>query len=90
MSTSGRRQTVKARLLFDEAASPCGTDGISLYAEPTYRRVANAKSHARIIWDACWGGDASFFATASRDKTVRSLTLASADLQGADEPPPCR
>ncbi|KWU47145.1 WD40 repeat-like protein [Rhodotorula sp. JG-1b] len=39
--------------------------------EPTYRRAAIAKSHARIIWDACWSGDATFFATASRDKTVK-------------------
>ncbi|GAA5868103.1 hypothetical protein JCM3774_001022 [Rhodotorula dairenensis] len=39
--------------------------------EPVYRRAANQKSHARIIWDACWSADASFFATASRDKTVK-------------------
>ncbi|GAA6001452.1 Elongator subunit ELP2 [Rhodotorula paludigena] len=43
-------------------------------AEGFYRPVAHAKSHARIIWDAAWGQDASFFATASRDKTVKVWT----------------
>ncbi|GAA6028373.1 hypothetical protein JCM8097_007000 [Rhodosporidiobolus ruineniae] len=37
-----------------------------------YRPFADApKAHARIVWDACWAADASFFATASRDKTVK-------------------
>ncbi|BGP16559.1 Elongator subunit elp2 [Rhodosporidiobolus nylandii] len=36
-----------------------------------YRPLADAKAHSRIIWDACWAADASFFATASRDKTVK-------------------
>ncbi|KPV74938.1 uncharacterized protein RHOBADRAFT_44457 [Rhodotorula graminis WP1] len=36
-----------------------------------YRPCAAVKSHARIIWDAAWASDASFFATASRDKTVK-------------------
>lgn len=62
-----------------------GTDRVSMYAEPTYRRAANAKSHARIIWDACWGEDATFFATASRDKTVRSLAFIIAELKEADD-----
>ncbi|GAA5984289.1 hypothetical protein JCM10908_006126 [Rhodotorula pacifica] len=39
--------------------------------EPTYQRVTSAKSHARIIWDGTWAADSSFFATASRDKTVK-------------------
>ncbi|KAI8321806.1 WD40 repeat-like protein [Martensiomyces pterosporus] len=29
------------------------------------------KAHARIIWDAAWAPDARFFATASRDKSVK-------------------
>lgn len=29
------------------------------------------KPHARIIWDSAWATDGSFFATASRDKTVK-------------------
>lgn len=41
------------------------------HATGTYQPCASAKSHARIIWDAAWASDASFFATASRDKTVR-------------------
>ncbi|GAA6000085.1 hypothetical protein JCM10207_006046 [Rhodosporidiobolus poonsookiae] len=41
-----------------------------------YRPLADAKPHARIIWDACWAADASFFATASRDKTVKIWSLA--------------
>ncbi|BGO91728.1 hypothetical protein NBRC10512_006823 [Rhodotorula toruloides] len=36
-----------------------------------YRPAGDAKPHARIIWDACWASDSSFFATASRDKTVK-------------------
>ncbi|GAA5862742.1 hypothetical protein JCM8547_003532, partial [Rhodosporidiobolus lusitaniae] len=37
-----------------------------------YRPLTDApKAHSRIIWDACWAADASFFATASRDKTVK-------------------
>lgn len=36
-----------------------------------YVPAASSKSHARIIWDGCWAADDSYFATASRDKTVR-------------------
>uniref|UniRef100_A0A0K3CCY1 Elongator complex protein 2 n=1 Tax=Rhodotorula toruloides TaxID=5286 RepID=A0A0K3CCY1_RHOTO len=36
-----------------------------------YRPAGDAKPHARIVWDACWASDSSFFATASRDKTVK-------------------
>ncbi|BGP40443.1 Elongator subunit elp2 [Rhodotorula kratochvilovae] len=39
--------------------------------EGAYLPIASARSHARIIWDAAWASDASFFATASRDKTVK-------------------
>ncbi|GAA5904082.1 hypothetical protein JCM6882_003820 [Rhodosporidiobolus microsporus] len=40
-----------------------------------YRPLADApKAHSRIIWDACWAADSSFFATASRDKTVKIWT----------------
>ncbi|GAA5895240.1 hypothetical protein JCM8208_005945 [Rhodotorula glutinis] len=39
--------------------------------EGAYRPCASAKSHARIIWDAAWASDASFFVTASRDKTAK-------------------
>ena len=42
--------------------------------EGEYKAAGASKSHARIVWDACWAGDDEFFATASRDKTV-SLTL---------------
>jgi len=43
--------------------------------ETGYRSSAvGSKAHARIIWDACWSTDIeeeeSWFATASRDKTV--------------------
>ncbi|KAI5481950.1 RNA polymerase II elongator complex protein 2 [Pseudohyphozyma bogoriensis] len=40
----------------------------------TYEPVATSTSHARIIWDAVWATDDSFFATASRDKTVKIWT----------------
>ncbi|GAA5981676.1 hypothetical protein JCM11641_004211 [Rhodosporidiobolus odoratus] len=36
-----------------------------------YRPLCDSKAHSRIIWDACWAEDGSFFATASRDKTVK-------------------
>ncbi|GAA5824680.1 hypothetical protein JCM5353_000803 [Sporobolomyces roseus] len=44
-----------------------------------YRSSAvGSKAHARIIWDACWSTDIeeeeSWFATASRDKTVKLWT----------------
>lgn len=39
--------------------------------EAGYEAVASApKAHSRMIWDACWCGSSSLFATASRDKTV--------------------
>ncbi|GAA5894313.1 Elongator subunit ELP2 [Sporobolomyces salmoneus] len=44
-----------------------------------YRPVAMEKAHARIIWDACWSLDSSFFATASRDKTTKIWTRASSN-----------
>jgi WD40 repeat protein len=33
--------------------------------------VAADKSHARIIWDCAWSQEGDFFATASRDKSVK-------------------
>ncbi|KAF5331613.1 hypothetical protein D9611_007734 [Ephemerocybe angulata] len=33
--------------------------------------VAADKSHGRIIWDCAWAPEGDFFATASRDKTVK-------------------
>lgn len=42
--------------------------------EGDFEPAGASKSHARIVWDACWAGDGVFFVTASRDKTVsRSL-----------------
>lgn len=49
-----------------------------------YVPAANAKSHARIIWDGCWAANDSFFATASRDKTAsrsKASSLIRADVQ---------
>ncbi|KAI9505534.1 WD40-repeat-containing domain protein, partial [Coemansia spiralis] len=49
-------------------------DGIEVYDEPTgpYCLVhRQQKAHARIIWDSAWAPDGRFFATASRDKTVK-------------------
>ncbi|GAA6020260.1 hypothetical protein JCM11491_003868 [Sporobolomyces phaffii] len=44
-----------------------------------YELVASMdKAHARIIWDACWSTDGSFFATASRDKTTKIWTRTAA------------
>jgi elongator complex protein 2 len=40
-----------------------------------YVPVASNKSHARIIWDCSWAAEGDIFATASRDKSVRSSTL---------------
>lgn len=37
-----------------------------------YAPFATAKGHARIIWDCCWMHEQDVFATASRDKTVRT------------------
>ncbi|ORY89477.1 WD40-repeat-containing domain protein [Leucosporidium creatinivorum] len=49
-----------------------------------YVPAASAKSHARIIWDGCWAAEDSFFATASRDKTVKVWTLPSASASAAE------
>ncbi|KAJ2399923.1 Elongator subunit elp2 [Coemansia sp. RSA 2559] len=49
-------------------------DGAEAYVCATgpYRLVARQqKAHMRIVWDAAWAPDARFFATASRDKTVK-------------------
>jgi WD40 repeat protein len=37
-----------------------------------YVPVASNNSHARIIWDCSWAAEGDVFATASRDKSVRS------------------
>ncbi|KAJ2798861.1 Elongator subunit elp2, partial [Coemansia furcata] len=54
--------------LFEKTASG------DVFDEPTgpYRLAHHqVKAHARIIWDAAWSPDAQFFATASRDKTIK-------------------
>ncbi|KAJ2228111.1 Elongator subunit elp2, partial [Coemansia sp. RSA 485] len=38
--------------------------------------VHHKRAHARIIWDAAWSPDSAFFATASRDKTVKLWSTA--------------
>ncbi|GJN90798.1 hypothetical protein Rhopal_003812-T1 [Rhodotorula paludigena] len=58
----------------DEAGGEALLPELTKDATGFYRPVSHAKSHARIIWDAAWGQDASFFATASRDKTVKVWT----------------
>ncbi|KAJ2686949.1 Elongator subunit elp2 [Coemansia sp. RSA 1285] len=60
------------------------------YAEPTgpYRLVRRQqKAHTRIIWDAAWAPDARFFATASRDKTVKLWPASLADEPSAPAKP---
>lgn len=42
-----------------------------------YYLVAADKSHARIIWDCAWAHEGDVFATASRDKSVRSISILS-------------
>ncbi|KAJ1896131.1 Elongator subunit elp2, partial [Kickxella alabastrina] len=39
-------------------------------------RALRRKAHLRIIWDAAWAPEGGFFATASRDKTVKLWALA--------------
>ncbi|KAJ2485141.1 Elongator subunit elp2 [Coemansia sp. RSA 2320] len=56
-----------------ERTPPAGLDD-DVFDAPTgpYRLIRHqVKAHARIIWDAAWSPDARFFATASRDKTVK-------------------
>ncbi|KAJ2655258.1 Elongator subunit elp2 [Coemansia sp. RSA 1200] len=60
------------------------------YAEPTgpYRLVRRQqKAHTRIIWDAAWAPNARFFATASRDKTVKLWPTSLADEPSAPAKP---
>lgn len=40
-----------------------------------YRPITADKTHTRIIWDCDWSREGDVFATASRDKTVRSSLL---------------
>ncbi|KAK4054542.1 Elongator subunit elp2 [Microbotryomycetes sp. JL201] len=47
-----------------------------------YELVESNKNHARIIWDVCWAKDDSFFATASRDKTVKVWSIKSSTSNG--------
>ncbi|KAJ2158845.1 Elongator subunit elp2 [Coemansia sp. RSA 552] len=66
-----------------QRTDPAGKDasGQPIYAQATgpYTLVhRQQKAHARIIWDAAWSPDSCFFATASRDKTVRLWETAAA------------
>ncbi|KAJ1899352.1 Elongator subunit elp2 [Coemansia sp. IMI 209127] len=55
----------------DPTRPPDGTETYGCATGP-YRLVARQqKAHMRIVWDAAWAPDARFFATASRDKTVK-------------------
>lgn len=60
-------------------------------AETEFRQLAFGKGHTRIIWDCCWfqprsisneqqSSNTYYFATASRDKSVKIWKSTSADL----------
>ncbi|KAM0791282.1 hypothetical protein ACM66B_005756 [Microbotryomycetes sp. NB124-2] len=50
--------------------------------EEEYVLVESNKTHARIIWDVCWARDDSFFATASRDKSIKIWSTKSSGKEG--------
>ncbi|WFC99549.1 Elongator subunit elp2 [Malassezia yamatoensis] len=45
----------------------------------TFVPYAGERAHARIVWDCDWSWDGQFFATASRDKTVKVWRLGDVD-----------
>ncbi|KAJ1963369.1 Elongator subunit elp2 [Dipsacomyces acuminosporus] len=66
----------------ESSDQPSSAAGAEVYSEPTgpYRLLhRQAKAHARIIWDAAWSPDARFFATASRDKSIKLWPAPSTD-----------
>ena len=42
-----------------------------IQTEPYKLFASNAKAHSRIIWQSTWTSDNLFFATGSRDKTIK-------------------
>lgn len=46
----------------------------SLHLDPYRFYGRNSKAHSRIIWKCSWSIDSKFFATASRDKTLKIWT----------------
>ncbi|KAJ2745725.1 Elongator subunit elp2 [Coemansia sp. BCRC 34301] len=73
--------------LFEKTAT--GSEENEVFGVPTgpYRLAHHqAKAHARIIWDAAWSPDARFFATASRDKSIKLWPTPSSATAYAGKP----